>query len=339
MNTQGKFKILDADLRIKSKLVGQSMEQAIRTLNEADRAAQIFTYDASRIPFYQFRSADESLRFGLELLKRRADRPREPQIDCPICLREIMRKGLQHWFEFSLLEWHMVSLANPFAFLPFHTTIASATHEPQSWRATDLAEVRVKIERVARDLYTLAALLPTFVLIFNASRESGASLPDHRHLHAFELPPGYGPLAIQQAAAKLLVGRSTPIVFIGFEDDYPVCAARFTGDEETVVQAAAGFLQQWEQMLKDAATANLIATTEANQVALYVVLRHSVFRHAQGFEGILGAAEMAGLVILSAEYEFQAVRERKFSYASLWNMIAAVCPPEAKQMSRASACK
>ena len=332
MNPESTFEIVAADPRLEPRLAGQSMEQALRELNWADRAAQIFTYDAQRAPFYQLISDDASMRFGLELLKRRAERPKEPQTNCPICLPEVQRKCLQHWFEFHLFGERMVALANPFAFLPCHTTLASAAHEPQSWRAADTAETGGRIERVVRDLFRAAALLPSFVLIFNASRESGASLPDHRHLHAFELPPGYGPLAIQQAAAKRLAGQSAPVVRIGFEGDYPARAARFTGDEAQVVQAAAGFLKQWDQLLKAAATANLIAVTEEGQVALYVILRHSIFRHAQGFEGILGAAEMAGLVILSADYEFQAVREGKYSFASVWQMIAAVCPPEAQQM-------
>jgi hypothetical protein len=240
-----------------------------------------------------------------------------------------MQKAWQHWFTFKFLERQMTALSNPFAFLCSHTTIASVMHEPQFWRSANHAETRRKMERAVRDLYTLASFLPTFVLCFNSSRESGASLPQHQHYQLFELPPGYGLLAIQQAAAKR---QPAPVVHIGFEGDYPVCAARFTGNEETVVQTAADFLEQWERTLKEAATANLIAATEGNEIAVYVVLRNSLFRHAQGFDGILGSAEMAGLVILSAEYEFQAVQERRFSFTGVWDMLSAVRPPETKFM-------
>lgn len=336
MNIQGNFALLDVDARLKPKLVGQSMETAIRILNDRDREAQLFNYDLSGIPFYQFKSDDEKLRFTLQLNEGRSGRPNNPPSTCPVDLTRIVEGAKQHWFAFKLLERQMVALANIFAYMPRHTTIVSAKHEPQSWRVANPVETRWKIEQTIRELYTLATFLPSFVLIFNESAASGASLPRHWHVQAFELPHGHGPLAIQQVAARLLAGNASSVVYIGVEGDYPVVAARFAGNEEEVVCLAADFLEKWERLLGEAATANLIAVIEDAEVCIYVVLRHALFRYAPGFAGILGSLEMAGSFVLSADWELLSVRQREINFSALWKMLAAVCPPEAIQICRKS---
>jgi hypothetical protein len=321
--------IKSADPRIGASLAGQALRHAIRVLVQADADAGIFSYDPSRTPFYQVASPGESVRFGIQLLERRADRPKEPRDACPLDLSEILGKASQHWFTFQLFDREMVALANPFPFLCSHVTVASSLHEPQFWRSAHEAETRRKMERAVRDLYRLASALPTFLALFNASREVGASLPNHQHYELAELQPGYGLLAIQQAAEKR---ASAPFVPIGFDGDYPVCAARFTGPEDAVVEAAGDFLQKWERILQRAASANIIALTEASEVATYVVLRNSLFRLAQGFHGVLGSMEMAGMIILSSDYEFEAVRQGRFGFNRVWGMLGEVRPPEAKLM-------
>lgn len=333
MNTQHDILLLEADPRLKPSFVEQSFEAALRILNKADRDAQIFTYDASKVPFYQYSSDDERLRFTLELNEARNRRPKDPQGGCPVDLEDIKGMDTQHWFTFKLADHEMVALANPYAFMPLHSTIASLAHEPQSWRAVDPVETRSRMEQVIRDLYGLAVSLPTFTLIFNEAAASGASLPKHRHYQAFELPKGFGPLAIQQAAARTPAAQNMPIVLIGFQDDYPVSGARFTGDEETVVHAAADFLGKWDELLGEAATANLIAVTENGQVCIYAVPRHALFRYAPGFAGIMGALEMAGSFVLSADWELESVRRGQVGFEMLWEMLAAVRPPEAKQLT------
>jgi hypothetical protein len=332
MNTQHDIQVLDVDPRFKSSLDEQSLEAALRILNEADRDAQIFTYDAAKVPIYQYSSADDRLRFTAELNELRNRRPKDPQGGCPIDLEGIKENDEQHWFTFQLVDHVMVALANPFAYLPVHTTIASLTHEPQSWRAIGSIDTRSRMKQVIRDLYLLAVLLPTFTLIFNENSSSGASLPKHRHYQAFELPNGFGPLAIQQAAARTPECHDAPIVRIGFQDDYPVSGARFSGDEETVVNAATDFLEKWDRLLGEAATANLIAVTENGQVCIYAVLRHALFRHAPGFAGIMGALEMAGSFIFSADWELESVRHGRVGFSTLWEMLASVRPPEARQL-------
>lgn len=321
--------ILNADARIAGHLSGQSLEQGIRVLVQADSDAGIVSYDYNRTPFYQVTSPDNHVRFALQLLQRRAERPKEPRESCPLDLSEVVGRGKQHWFTLNLSGRAMVALANPFPFLCSHVTIASGIHEPQFWRSPHETETRGKIERAVRDLYRLASVLPTFLALFNASREAGASLPEHQHYQLAELPPGFGMLAIQQAAAKQ---PSAPFIPIGFDRDYPVCAARFTGDEEAMVPAAADFLQKWEQIMKNAASANVIALTEGGAVAVYVILRNALFRLAQGFHGVLGSMEMAGLIILSSDYEFEAVRNRSFGFARVWEMLAEVRPPDANRV-------
>lgn len=330
MNTQRDMLILDADPRLKLRLGEQSFEAALKILNKADREAEIFTYDATKAPFYQYSSVDDRLRFTLELNEFRNKRPKNPQGGCPIDLEGIKESDEQHWFTFQLVDHVMVALANPFAFLPIHTTIASLTHEPQSWRAIGSVDTRNRMEQVIRDLYTLAVSLPTFTLIFNENSSSGASLPKHRHYQAFQLPNGFGPLAIQQAAAKTNTSPDAPIVHIGFKDDYPVSGARFAGDEETVVHTATNFLEKWDGLLGEAATANLIALTENDQVCIYVVLRHALFRHAPGFAGIMGALEMSGSFIFSSDWELESVRHGRVGFSTLWKMLASVRPPEAR---------
>ena len=220
----------------------------------------------------------------------------------------------------------MVALANPYPFLCSHVTVASSIHEPQFWRSACRAETRTRMERAVRDLYQLAAVLPTFLVIYNASREAGASLPGHQHYQLAELPPGYGLFSIQQVVAQ---SPPAPFVPIGFRGDDPVSGARFTGPEETVVNAAATFLEKWEDILNDAATANIIAITECGEVAIYVILRNALFRLAQGFHGVLGSTELAWLLILSSDYEFRAIRERRFSFSRVWKMLGEVRPREA----------
>jgi hypothetical protein len=327
MAPDGGVVIHDADQRIKAALAGQTLDHAVRVLVQADANAGIYHYEPIRTPFYQFVSPDGGLRFGLQLLDHRAARPREPRDSCPLDLEAIRAKIHQHWFTFSLLGREMVGLANPFAFLCSHVTIASSVHEPQFWRRPNHADSRPRIERAVRDLYTLASALPTFLVIYNASREVGASLPGHQHYQVAELPAGYGALALQQAAAK----RPPALcVSIGFHDDYPVYAARFAGPQETVVELASNYLEKWERVLKAAASANLIALMERGEVVIYIVLRNALFRLAQGFDGVLGSLEMAGLLILSTEYEFRAVRERRFSFARVWDTLADVRPPEGR---------
>lgn len=333
MSRQSNFALLEADSRLEAELAGQSLATDIRILNGHDREAQLFNYDTRRIPFYQFKSDDEKLRFTLQFNEGRAERPKNPLSTCPVDLPVIIEQGRQHWFTFKLLERQMVALANIFAYMPLHTTLVSATHEPQSWRAANLAATRWKIEQTLRELHALATCLPSFVLIFNESAASGASLPRHWHVQAFELPHGHGPLAIQQVAEHLLADKTAPVVRIGFEGDYPVCAMRFAGNEDSVVRLAADFLEKWERLLGEAATANLIATTEDEQVCLYVVLRHALFRHAPGFAGILGSLEMAGSFVLSADWELLSVRQREISFTTLWKMLAAVCPSEAMRLT------
>lgn len=332
MITQSNLALIATDPRLESKLVGQSLEMALRILNDSDREAQLFNYDPSHIPFYQFKADDEKLRFTLQLNEGRGERPNNPPSTCPVDLSVIVEQAKQHWFTFMPLARQMVALTNIFAYMPRHTTIVSATHEPQSWRAANRAETRRKMEATIRELYTLAACLPHFVLIFNESAASGASLPRHWHVQAFELPHGHGPLAIQQVAARLLAGKPASVVRIGYEGDYPVCATRFAGDQESVAHMAVDFLEKWERLLGEAATVNLIAATEDDQVCVYVVLRHALFRHAPGFAGILGSLEMAGSFVLSADWELLSVRQREISFATLWRMLAAVCPPEAIPM-------
>jgi Domain of unknown function (DUF4922) len=320
------MKQVSADPRIASELAGTT-EHAIRILVRADAAAGLFTYDHSRAAFYQVRSPDGRMHFTLQEVENRANRPKEPpRTACPIDLAEIQDRGRQHWILCELSGRKVTLLANPYGFWPNHVTVASADHEPQSWRSVDATETRKKMERVVRDVYQLASELPTFVVIYNG-QEAGASLPDHLHIQLAEKPPGFGLLAIQEIAMQ---HQSRPFTPIGFDGGYPICAGRFIGPEEWVIANTVAFLEKWDQILRDAATANLIAVAENGQVAIYVVLRNALFRRAQGIRGVLGSMEVAGMLILSSDHEFQMVREGRFSFARVWELLAAVRPPEAQ---------
>ena len=99
--------ILSADPRLMPTFTGKSMEHALRSLVQADSDEGIFTYDYRRIAFYQVANPDEPFRFTLQLLERRADRPKEPLNSCPLDLAEVRAKDHQHWFTFELSgrEW------------------------------------------------------------------------------------------------------------------------------------------------------------------------------------------------------------------------------------------
>ena len=59
--------------------------------------------------------------------------------------------------------------------------------------------------------------------------------------------------------------------------------------------AAADFLEKWDSLLGEAATANLIAVNEGEQICIYVILRNALFRYAPGFAGIMGPTVFAPL--------------------------------------------
>jgi hypothetical protein len=72
--------------------------------------------------------------------------------------------------------------------------------------------------------------------------------------------------------------------------------------------------------------------TENDQVCVYVVLRHALFRYAPGFAGIMGALEMAGSFVLSSDWEFESVRQGRVGFSTLWDMLASVRPLEVRQL-------
>jgi hypothetical protein len=264
--------------------------------------------------------------FVLLANEKRQSRPMEPNV-CPLDLPTNIAGGAQHWLKFRLEDEPMVGLTNIFGFLPNHATIATEQHEPQSWRSLHPAKQRPMIERTLRQVSRLALVLPGYIAFFNATAASGASLSQHRHFHVGQPQPGFGDLPIQRAAANRPPALFTPI---GFEGDYPLCGARFSGP--ATVSIAADFIEKWERTVGDAATVNIIALIEGSEVAIYVVLRTAAYRFAQGFKGVPGSMETAGVLVLSADFELQALRERRFDFHRVWSMLSDIRPPEARLM-------
>jgi hypothetical protein len=335
MNSQHEILIQDADPRLLPDLLSQPFKDAVIALHKADTQDQVVGYDEYRINYFQYVSdTGDELRFSSQWNPQRGERPKNPPMpaQCPIDLAGIIQQGRQRWFTFDLFGRRMVCLSNPFAYMPYHITVASYAHEPQSWRTSDVAVMRQRIERSFRDIFKLAQLLPGFVVIYNGDEFSGASLPQHQHYQSFALPFGHGPLAIQQAAAKQLAHHASPLVRVGFANDYPVCAFRLADKKEKVVQVGADLIAQWEKRQGEAATANLIAATENGQICIYVVLRNALFRYAPGFSGVIGSLEVAGSFVCSAEWEFEAVRQGRINFRRLWQMLEAVRPAAALHM-------
>ena len=171
-----------------------------------------------------------------------------------------------------------------------------------------------RIKRVLEDLLGLAAAVPSFIVVYN-SNGAGASLPEHFHYQAFELPEGHGPLPIQQAAS-LKVGQpgERAILALGCAGDYPIRAFKISGaDISALVEQGASLLSRWYDIQGSAAAANLIATSEEGRPSLYFVPRNLLFRKTVGFNGELGSTEVCGLFIASSRWELSAIRSGAFN--------------------------
>jgi hypothetical protein len=307
--------------------------EVIRGLYSEELRAENVCYDSNQIEYYQFRSAASGHTISLQLNSARRCRPENPptQEECPICFPAIIQKGKQRYIVINLHEREMAVLANPFGYMPTGITIASTRHESQSWRAVSPYETYIRIQRTVGDLAEIASMLPGFVITWNGC-QAGASLPEHQHYQAFELPSGHGPLAIQQAAAKHLAMRSSAIIQIGIENDYPILAFRITDSQDSLIPSVTGLIQKWENIQGEAATANLIALTEDGEAALYFVPRNRLFQRAPGFAGLVGALEVSGSFVCSAEWEIKACREGRFSYDHFWRVLESVRPQAACQL-------
>ncbi len=202
----------------------------------------------------------------------------------------------------SLLWGAYEILVNPFPVLPFHLTVVSVEHRPQS------------LKEVLGDFVDLAMILEGHTVFYNGPR-SGASAPDHLHFQSVQdcLPVFSDPLFVEE---NWKVSESFPGItlyierglrkywcFRGTPDSLAFCVRKLWEE---------GFFQMEEYMPEEAGNEpdwNWMATSSEGILTLLIfprtAHRPSCFYRGKGRRLISpGALDMAGLLILPREEDF-----------------------------------
>jgi diadenosine tetraphosphate (Ap4A) HIT family hydrolase len=288
------------------------------------------------------RRADRSKGAGRNILPQGARTKSTPDNSCFLCVDNIrwQQKGVQQYYHFSINDRSYNALCNPFPFGPVHLTIASAEHEPQSWREPNINNRLSKIQRIVEDLYDIAKELPTFVGFYNGVG-SGATIPKHLHYHFFEVPYGQKAFPLQHAATKAEAEKrddpnapATALSRLLVSDSfYPVTAFRLWGDRNEVISKTVNLAEEWDSLSGEYASANIISIQERNSVAMYFIPRNRFYSRSPGMSGIVGGLEALGEFVFCTEAENQAINEQKVDFGYMWRILQAVKPPGSQQIA------
>jgi len=317
-----------------ASVAGRPLAEALARLHAKDVAEGFVADDLTHLEYYQVVSGDGRVPLFLQYNPARAGRPQgsAPKGECPLDLTRVIRDGRQQYLQFSLNGHAAVALSTPWPFMRRHFTIASGEHEPQSWTVGDAAESRARLGRLISDLVGLAAALPGAVLAWNGEN-AGATLPHHRHFHCFELPEGHGPLPVQLAMRTAMRGTRAGMHRCGpRENGFPLDVYRVAGGKRAMVASARTLVERWTRLQGPSASANLVAVTEGQGVALYFVPRHRLFPRALGFSALIGSLEVCGSFVVAAESERQALADGRMDYQRLWTILESVRPPIAHRL-------
>jgi hypothetical protein len=287
--------------------------------------------------------ADRSGGAGRKLPPAGVQTKEAPQPSCFLCVDNVrwQQRGIQLFHEFDINARPYVALCNPFPFMPVHMTIASAAHEPQSWRECSTGDVRAKIARIIGDLYHIKRPLPEFVGFYNGVG-AGATIERHLHYHLFQVPSGHQLFPLQRAAAKTIAQIQTDshphsegadIASCLDISNYPLRAFRLHGPADDVVRQAVTLVEKWDQLCGDAASANIIAISEHDSIAIYFVPRNRFFSRSPGLSGLVGGLECLGEFVFSSDAENQAINEQRVNYEYMWSILQAVRPPNVQRLA------
>lgn len=197
--------------------------------------------------------------------------------------------------------WHM--LVNPFPIFPVHLTIASTKHVPQDKPPIDMAAI--------------AERFPELVVFFNGAK-AGASAPDHLHMQAVlqsELPiinltEKNHPVNMPGIMRSDMWGLDLPFVFL---------SAVITDDEEggrdyLKMLALTGGDAQGNP---DKGLRNVFCWKDRSGLLRLIVIprqahRPSVYGRDEGQLMVSpGAVDMAGVIILPREQDFNSITENQ----------------------------
>jgi diadenosine tetraphosphate (Ap4A) HIT family hydrolase len=257
------------------------------------------------------------------------------QVDtkCYLCASNMrwQSRGVQLYYEFLINERAYIAACNPFPILPYHFTIAYASHESQDWAVSSKFQVESKVRLIVEDLYRLAVeLAPTFVVMMNG-QGAGATL-DHLHFHAFE------PFSSQPAFPLCVVARyaqsDSPlpeVVRFGGDPLYPLVAFRLVGAR--AVENTIQLVLQWIKLAGEKATANIVMLTEEGQVVAYFIPRHKDYPASRGLAGLIGGLEVLGQLVLSTADEQKSADEGGINYNYLNSILADVLPPNVASLT------
>jgi hypothetical protein len=224
-------------------------------------------------------------------------------------------------------------LVNPYRLFEGHMTAASVAHEPQSWGPRGAATTPQRIERTVMDVYGVASDLPDALVMFNGDG-AGATISEHYHLHVMPhwnealFPLQVAALEAARSGAYRLIADPSSGSIVELVDDgelYPLAFARAVG--LAGARALVGLLQRWVDLSSEA-TANLIAVREQGEIAMYLVPRDRRFNRAPGLQGVPGALEMLGEIVLTTPAEAERIARNEFSYGVLWRMLRSVRPTD-----------
>lgn len=340
----------------------QSMQELLSSMSLTDALEWLFLQqidagfikdDLSKVQNFRCYSDDDKHYFIGQFNSTRADRhlgagrknaPAGVQtkealdLTCFLCKDNVrwQHLGVQLYYELCMADNDFVALCNPFPFMPVHATIVTREHEPQSWFDSDRMNPEEKIHWIVSSLHGLAKELPGFIGFYNGVG-AGATIEKHLHFHFCKVPDGHDEFPIQRAvfeSAEDYLGNGNPSLIPPLiqinADSYPIAGFRMHGEDaiENTVKIACN----WRQLCEDAASANIIAMWEQDQMFLYFMPRNKFFTRAPGMQGMVGGCEVLGEFIFCTPDEERAINIQEINYKRMWSILRAVNPPKSDRL-------
>ena len=339
---------------LRNKLKNLSLLDALETLHQQQMDAGFIQYDFSEAKSFQCRNQEGDAFFLGQYNPRRAERSKgagrenpppgiqtkdTPNTNCFLCPDNIrwQHRGIQLYYQFLIDVRKYNALCNPFPFMPFHITIASHLHEPQSWHEfSHFVSKEEKIKILVNDLYYLSSKIKGFVGFYNGVG-SGASIEKHFHYHFFKVPSGHPPKFPLQMAAERAKGarggcnKSKKYIKIK-SPTYPLTAFKLYGNPDEVKSHTIELIRKWNELSKESASANIIAVWEDDHICFYFVPRNRFFSRSPGLSGTVGGLEALGELIFCSKSEDQAILKQEVNYDYIWCILQAVDAPKAHKL-------
>ena len=312
---------------LRTELRPQGVAQAADRLYARECERGRTAYDPNQVEFYRL-PPYRGIRFTLLFAPGRKRRPQAPS-RCPVCWNAVGASGrLYAGLRIGARPYRL--LVNPYPYMPSALTVAAAEHVPQDWafpknarRGAD-GDSSDGSAMLASDAVALASALEGRVIIWNGIG-AGSSLPGHAHLQTFCLPAGHGPLAVQQVTERTR-GRTG---WHGLAGEYPLVFHFANGACDAVSRETASAMRAWNRVEGPAASGNLVAMSEAGTVKMWYFPRNRCYPRAPWLAGALGALEMSGAFVLSADWELRALRAGRIDMRTLYASLRAVGPERA----------